>query len=569
MALDVSITTPGARRPRATQLRPAPPCVGGHLRRLRRPDPPQARSRPCSTCSGRAARQALRRPWLRALEPDQRGIPPQRARGHRAVHDDRQCPRQRGTSSAPRCTTCPAQFDDPASYEVLARAARAASTPRTRRRATASSIWPRLPSCSRSITAQLGDAGFHRSGTTTKAFVRLVIEKPFGTSLRHRAQLNRSIQDVFDEAHVYRIDHYLGKETVQNILAFRLANGIFEPIWNRNFVDHVQLTVAETVGVERRGGYYDQIGAFRDMVENHMLQLLSIVAMEPPVVFEAEPCATRSSRSSSACGASARTDRRADAARPVHGRLVPTANPSPATAARRRWRPIRCTETYVVAKLQIDNWRWAGTPFYLRHGKRLPKRATEIAITSSARRRCSSLARSDSSPTCWRCASSPTRASACALAPRCPARRCSCAKSTWTSCTASSFGPNAVDQGEAYERLLLDAMLGDRDPVHARRRGRAGLGMGRGRADWLAGQPQQRALLPGGHRGDPSGPTRSSAATAASGASSEFVQLKHLALLVHDLSRADASTNVTSGFGSASGRATSCSCATPTTSRWC
>ena len=117
----------------------------------------------------------------------------------------------------------------------------------------------------------------------------MVIEKPFGVDLDTARELNKSVQSVFQESQVYRIDHYLGKETVQNILAFRLANGIFEPIWNRNFVDHVQLTVAETVGVERRGGYYDEIGAFRDVVENHMLQLLSIVAMEPPVVFEAEP----------------------------------------------------------------------------------------------------------------------------------------------------------------------------------------------------------------------------------------------------------------------------------------
>src|SRR5205807_7520403 len=138
------------------------------------------------------------------------------------------------------------------------------------------------------ITGHLGEAGLQQR-QTDKCFVRLVIEKPFGTDLQTARELNQGVQSAFDESQVYRIDHYLGKETVQNILAFRLANGIFEPIWNRNFVDHVQLTVAETVGVERRGGYYDQIGAFRDVVENHMLQLLSIVAMEPPVVFEAEP----------------------------------------------------------------------------------------------------------------------------------------------------------------------------------------------------------------------------------------------------------------------------------------
>src|SRR5262249_10803958 len=126
------------------------------------------------------------------------------------------------------------------------------------------------------ITRHLGEAGLqHR--VTDKSFVRLVIEKPFGTDLHTARELNQGIQSVFHETQVYRIDHYLGKETVQNILAFRLANGIFEPIWNRNFVDHVQLTVAEKIGVEQRGGYYDKIGAFRDVVENHMLQLLTIV----------------------------------------------------------------------------------------------------------------------------------------------------------------------------------------------------------------------------------------------------------------------------------------------------
>ncbi len=144
------------------------------------------------------------------------------------------------------------------------------------------------PELFRTITAQLGDAGLSER-RDEDSFSRLVIEKPFGVDLDSARDLNGAVQSVFRESQVYRIDHYLGKETVQNILAFRLANGIFEPIWNRNFVDHVQLTVAETVGVERRGGYYDEIGAFRDVVENHMLQLLSIVAMEPPVVFEAEP----------------------------------------------------------------------------------------------------------------------------------------------------------------------------------------------------------------------------------------------------------------------------------------
>src|SRR4030095_609926 len=179
------------------------------------------------------------------------------------------------------------QFDEAASYEALRqRLAELDGERKTQGNrifylATPPELFP-------IITAHLGQANLnHRQHDD--GFMRLVIEKPFGTDLDTARVLNRAIQSVSAESQVYRIDHYLGKETVQNILAFRLANGIFEPIWNRNFVDHVQLTVAETVGVERRGGYYDQIGAFRDVVKNHMLQLLSIVAMEPPVTFEAEP----------------------------------------------------------------------------------------------------------------------------------------------------------------------------------------------------------------------------------------------------------------------------------------
>ena len=179
------------------------------------------------------------------------------------------------------------QFDNPASYQTL----RERLEKIDEAHGTAGNRIFYLatpPELFQTITAQLGDAKLHER-RSERGFVRMVIEKPFGVNLETAQELNKAIQLVFQEAQVYRIDHYLGKETVQNILAFRLANGIFEPIWNRNFVDHVQLTVAETVGVERRGGYYDEIGAFRDVIENHMLQLLAIVAMEPPVVFEAEP----------------------------------------------------------------------------------------------------------------------------------------------------------------------------------------------------------------------------------------------------------------------------------------
>ena len=188
---------------------------------------------------------------------------------------------------------------------------------------------------------------------------------------------------VFSEHQVYRIDHYLGKETVQNVLAFRFANILFEPVWNRHYVDHVQITAAEAIGVEGRGAYYEEAGALRDMVQSHMLQLLSVVAMEPPPSSTATPSATRRSRS---CARSCRRRRRGRAP----GRAAANTRPGfiagdevAATGRRRASRRISQTETFVALKLEIDNWRWNGVPFYLRTGKRLPRRVTEIAIRSS------------------------------------------------------------------------------------------------------------------------------------------------------------------------------------------
>src|SRR5712691_6244192 len=272
----------------------------------------------------------------------------------------------------------PGQFDDPASYQVLRErlekidAAHGTSGNRIFYLATP-------PELFQGITAQLGDAHLNRR-RDENCFVRMVIEKPFGVDLATAQELNKSVQSVFQEHQVYRIDHYLGKETVQNLLAFRLANGIFEPIWNRNFVDHVQLTVAETVGVERRGGYYDEIGAFRDVVENHMLQLLSIVAMEPPVVFDAEPVRDEKLK---VLKALRRIPPEQTGEYTLRGQYTSgkvAGQPVSSYRGEEKVAPGSWTETFVVMRLQIDNWRWAGTPFYLRHGKRMPKRVTEIAI---------------------------------------------------------------------------------------------------------------------------------------------------------------------------------------------
>jgi glucose-6-phosphate 1-dehydrogenase len=229
------------------------------------------------------------------------------------------------------------------------------------------------------VIQQLGRAGLaHDEAHPGEAehWRRVVIEKPFGHSLDSARDLNARIRRVLHEEQIYRIDHFLGKETVQNIMALRFANGVFEPVWNRDRIDHVQITVAETVGVERRGRFYEQTGALRDMVPNHVFQLLAMVAMEPPAGFDA-----RSVRSRKAdLFAAIRTLRPEDAVRgqygpgPVVGQAVRGYREEPDVA------PNSNTETFVALRLAIDNWRWAGVPFYLRTGKRMSKRYSEIAI---------------------------------------------------------------------------------------------------------------------------------------------------------------------------------------------
>ncbi|HVG08336.1 MAG TPA: glucose-6-phosphate dehydrogenase [Thermoanaerobaculia bacterium] len=209
---------------------------------------------------------------------------------------------------------------------------------------------------------------------------RVVIEKPFGHDLESARALNRDITKVLDEKQIYRIDHYLGKETVQNILAFRFANGIFEPIWNRRYVDHVQITVAETVGVEARGGYYEEAGALRDMVQNHMFQLLALTAMEPPTSFA--PDAVRDERVKVLSGIKPldHEDVLRSAVRGQYGEGEMDGKHVPGYRQEPNVKPDSHVETFVALELFVENWRWAGVPFYLRTGKRLPRRVTEIAI---------------------------------------------------------------------------------------------------------------------------------------------------------------------------------------------
>ncbi len=209
--------------------------------------------------------------------------------------------------------------------------------------------------------------------------VRVVIEKPFGTTGAEADELNRRVLGVFEERQVFRIDHYLGKETVQNVLAFRFANGMFEPLWNRNYIDRVQITAAEEVGIGTRAGYYDSAGALRDLVQNHMLQLLCLLAMEPPVRFTADE--VRDEKVKVLRAITPPTPRRRRRAR-ASTRPGPRAERSWAATSTRRACPTDSqTETYAALRLEVDNWRWAGVPFYLRTGKRLARKVTEIAVT--------------------------------------------------------------------------------------------------------------------------------------------------------------------------------------------
>jgi glucose-6-phosphate 1-dehydrogenase len=213
------------------------------------------------------------------------------------------------------------------------------------------------------IVDQLGAVGLsHRNA----GWARIIIEKPFGQDLKTARQLNKQVHAVFDEAQIFRIDHYLGKETVQNLMTFRFANAIFEPLWNRNYVDHVEISALETVGVEHRAGYYDQTGIVRDMFQNHMLQLLTLTTMEPPPAFNAQ------------------------ALRDEKAKVLQAVRPlSPANGVWGQYQgyhdekgvaPDSQTPTYLALKLYVDNWRWQGVPFYLRSGKKLAKKATEVTL---------------------------------------------------------------------------------------------------------------------------------------------------------------------------------------------
>ena len=229
------------------------------------------------------------------------------------------------------------------------------------------------------IAGKLGKAGLSKQAETAaenKGFRRLIVEKPFGQDLASARALNKCLLEHFSEDQIYRIDHFLGKETVQNIMALRFANGLFEPIWNRDRIDHVQITVAESIGIETRGNFYEKTGALRDMVPNHLFQLIAMTAMEPPVSFDAADIRAKKAEMFKAVHALTL----GDVVRGQYDSGAVAGQAVPAYRAEQNVAPDSNVETFVAARILIDNWRWAGVPFYLRTGKRLSTRSTEIAI---------------------------------------------------------------------------------------------------------------------------------------------------------------------------------------------
>lgn len=209
---------------------------------------------------------------------------------------------------------------------------------------------------------------------------RIVIEKPFGSDLRSAVELNKLIAGIFPESQTFRVDHYLGKDTVQNILVFRFANAVFEPVWNRRYIDHIELTASETVGIEGRAEYYEEAGALRDMVQNHMLQMIALVAMEPPVTFDADDIRNEKAKLYRAIRRYDQSEVGRYVVRGQYGRGVIGGRTVPEYREEPGVSPTSDTETYVAARLLVDNWRWQDVPFYIRTGKALARKKTEIAV---------------------------------------------------------------------------------------------------------------------------------------------------------------------------------------------
>jgi len=347
-------------------------------------------------------------------------------------------------------------FDDPSVYDRLGDCALEYDTEagipfnRVFYLSTAPSFFP-------VIVRQLGSHGLDRR---EGAEVRVVIEKPFGTNLEEARQLNRDVLEVLDESQVYRIDHYLGKETVQNMLAFRFANGLFEPLWNRNYVDHVQITAAEDIGVGSRAGYYDTSGALRDLVQNHMLQLLALLCMEPPVNFSADEVRDEKVKVLRAIHP---PDPRDCADMTVRGQYAPGTAGGEDSRAYLDEDGVpedSRTETYSALRLEVDNWRWAGVPIYLRTGKRLARKVTEIAVSLKP---VPHLAFSQEGslgvqPNQLVLTMQPNEGVSLSLVAKIPGTRMKLRPVNMEFLYGTAF---LSQSPEAYERLIMDAMRGD------------------------------------------------------------------------------------------------------------
>ncbi|MHB1808506.1 MAG: glucose-6-phosphate dehydrogenase [Solirubrobacteraceae bacterium] len=290
--------------------------------------------------------------------------------------------------------------------------------------------------------------------------VRCIIEKPFGTSLAEASALNRRVLSVFEESQVFRIDHYLGKETVQNMMAFRFANGMFEPLWNRNYIASIQITAAEDIGIGGRAGYYDRSGALRDLIQNHMLQLLCHVAMEPPGSFTADEVRNEKVKVLRAIEAPSARQVRGIAVRAQYAAGHAEGREVPGYLEEEGVRAGSNTETYAALRLEVDNWRWAGVPFYLRAGKRLARKVTEIAVTLKP---VPHLAFSQEGslgvrPNQLVLTVQPNEGVTLQLGAKIPGSRMIIRPVNMEFLYGTSF---LSQSPEAYERLILDAMRGD------------------------------------------------------------------------------------------------------------
>jgi glucose-6-phosphate 1-dehydrogenase len=290
-------------------------------------------------------------------------------------------------------------------------------------------------------------------------WVRVIVEKPFGTDLESARVLNRELLQHLDEQQIYRIDHYLGKETVQNLLVFRFANGIFEPLWNRQYIDHVQLTNAEMVGVEGRGGYYETAGVVRDMIQNHVFQVLSLVAMEPPVNLGSEAVRDEKIKAMEAARAFTPERVRMECVRGQYGPGSIAGQPVPGYRQEVDVAPDSTTETFAMLTMYFDNWRWAGVPFYVRSGKRLPKRVTEIAIHfKAAPLPLFGEAIEQMTPNQLIIRIQPDEGITLRFAAKVPGQVTNIRDVNMDFRYGASFG---IQLAEAYERLLLDCILGN------------------------------------------------------------------------------------------------------------